>query len=67
MKSNSVDRPQQDAESSEVPLRVSARSYRRFADWMDHELTKLEARWHGNAAPRAKRAIDFRFRWSMTK
>ena len=29
----------------DVPVRVSLRSYARFADWLDGELRKLVARW----------------------
>ena len=30
---------------ADVPVRVSLRSYARFADWLDGELRKLVARW----------------------
>jgi hypothetical protein len=30
---------------ADVPVRVSLRSYARFADWLDSELRKLVARW----------------------
>jgi len=47
---------------ADVPLRVSAHSYREFSRWMDRELAKLVARWAHTAAPNASRAARFRFR-----
>jgi hypothetical protein len=42
---------------ADVPVRVSLRSYARFADWLDGELRKLVARWSPQV-PSCGRSIE---------
>ena len=39
---------------ADVPVRVSLRSYARFADWLDGELRKLVARWSPHVHSRGR-------------
>jgi len=52
---------------SEMPLKVTGRSYRRFSRWLDAGLERLVARWAHTAAPGRLRSPRFRFRTPKPK
>jgi hypothetical protein len=54
-------------EHSDVPLKVAGRSYRRFASWLDGQISRLVARWAHTAAPSTRRSPSFRIRYLKRK